>query len=968
MRSAQPNGRLPGGKDVSSSRLDTGDPGTCPDRRRACSLVLATLLLAPAGMAGTVQRFSLNGPWERWTDEEHHAPVTVPFSSEPVGTPVAFQRFFTLPTDAPRQLVLLSFDAIVGKGDVYLNGTHLGRHGSYTPFQFDVTALVDPAGPNELIVVIDDRRDATTIPYTDIPWVSYSGIIRDVDLVCVQDAVLLAGRPRYSLSADLSHVEGAVRVEARTTSGRSLQFAGALLRRQDDAWTTAAILPTTTVVADAGGLASTDLPFALDSPALWSPERPDLYYLYTVALAAGVTVDEQMVPTGFRTVATSGQDILLNNAPLLLKGVSYHPIYPGTGHVDTTDQMRADLLRIKAAGCNYVRTIHYPQDPRLLDLADEIGLLISEEVPAWANFWDPAVREGLYDMLREMILRDMHHPSIFLWVTGNARAWPVPYAREARDLLKSLDPGRLCSYVIDNDQYDPETIGQDVAFVRDAGLDLYMKITWWFYYVEYLQDAWTNFPKDLPIVISEFGREGNDREPIVVDEEQQYWLGEEQQADAVIEMLEAWRPHLPQYDAEDHITGLIYFNYQDLDWPDIQRYLPNHIPSVHHGLVYEDRTPKKVLGALGNFYSTLPTSFVGLPQAEDAHVERGFVAPAPLPGDVNQAYRDSGPSLSQDGATLYFASDGPDHVGLPRLFLSLRGESGWLPPELVAMPQETEPFAFRGSPCISYDDQALYFTRAVISGIYVARTRLWCSRKSNGAWQAPVDLGDGVNDPDPARTTSDPSISADGTRLFFTSDRAGGHGRTDLWMSRLVDGEWAAPMNLGPTVNTPAGESEPAISPDGQTLYFTSDRPGGLGGSDLWVTHWTDGRWSEPRNLGPDVNSPGADREPEVSKDGRTLLFTGIRSGGSGLSDLWSARSRFRRGDFDRDGDVDAADFAWLQRCFTGPSRPQLLGACMQTRLDNDTDVDSEDVARFIDCATGPALPVEPTNEHLSCY
>src|SRR5690606_7950361 len=120
----------------------------------------------------------------------------------------------------------------------------------------------------------------------------------------------------------------------------------------------------------------------------------------------------------------------------------------------------------------------------------------------------------LYDLLAEMIRRDMHHPSIFLWVTGNARAWPLPYAREACELARSLDGHRLCSYVIDNDEYDPQTIAQDVAFVREAGLDLYMKITWWFYYVEYLQDAWANFPKDLPIVIAEFGREGNNREPV----------------------------------------------------------------------------------------------------------------------------------------------------------------------------------------------------------------------------------------------------------------------------------------------------------------------------------------------------------------------------------------------------------------------------------------------------------------------
>ncbi|MBI4581050.1 MAG: PD40 domain-containing protein [Planctomycetes bacterium] len=922
---------------------------------------LAVALSQPA-LAGTVHRISLDGEWRHWVDESNHEPVTVPFSVEPIGSIEAYQRLFDLPAGMPTQRVLLYFHGVVGQTQVYLNGVLLGEHGSYTPFWFDAASLLKPGGQNDLIVVIDDRRDNTTIPYEDIPWVNYSGIIRGVELICGQDAILLSSRPRYTLTPDLGHADGTVTVEAFADPGVPVYFTGALLQGTPDNWTVAALLAPTSAPADlTTGIATSSLTFALDSPALWSPETPNRYYLYVVAGVDGAIAHERLIATGFRSVSVAGNEVRLNNQPLLLKGVSYHGIYPGTGFVATEAEIREDLVRLKSAGVNYVRTIHYPQDPRVLDVADEIGLLISEEAPAWANFWDPLIRQGLYDMLTEMIHRDMHHPSIFLWISGNARAWPMPYAKDAQDLIKGLDHNRLASYVIDNDEYDPDTIAQDVAFFHEAGLDLYMKISWWFYYVEYLQDAWTNFPKDVPIVIAEFGREGNDREPIVVDGDQEYWMGEDQQADAVTEMLEAWRPHLPQYDADEHLAGLIYFNYEDLDWPDIGRYLPNHIPSVHHGLVYDDRQLKRVLGVLGDFYSTLPDHFVGLPAPQDEEVERRFHDPTTLDGGVNHAYRDSGPSLSAHGDVLYFASDGPDYVGLPRIFFTQRVNGTWTAPALVDMPQENEPFAFRKAPCISYDGQTLFFTRAVVSGIYVARTRIWYSRQVDGVWTDPQDLGDLVNYPDAARITSDPSLSADGNTLFFSSDRPGGFGRTDIWTSRRIDGEWTEPTNLGPAVNTPAGESEPSISADGRTLYFSSDRPGGVGSSDIWVAHLVGSTWSTPKNLGPELNSPGADREPEVSKDVRYLLFTGIRSGGAGLSDVWVGRSIFAAADFDHDGDADSVDFGHLQVCLTGPSVGQTGPECLDTDLDGDGDTDADDLAAFVACASGPALAADPS-------
>ncbi len=857
---------------------------------RACVALVLCLVCMPCVPAVASQRVSLDGEWRFWVDTQNHVPIQVPFTNEPREALTAYQKLFTVPPGACDGLVLLRFDGVVGTATVYLNGVELGQHGSYTPFWFSVSSLLDTSGENDLIVTIDDRRDVTTVPYEDIPWVNYSGIMRSVYLECADQAVLLATEPQYDFTGELTHVDGEVFVQAAGTPGTEVSFAGALLDGSPGNWTTVALLDSVAdVPVGPDGLASATLSFSADGLELWSPDAPRLYHLYVVAEVDGQPADERLAQTGFRDIRVEGKDILLNGEPFFLKGVSRHDIYPDTGFVGTDQQILDDLSRLKAAGANYVRTIHSPTDPRVLDLADQMGLLISEEVPAWANFWDPDVRVKLYTLLEEMIRRDMHHPSVFLWVSGNARAHPMPYALEATQLAKSLDRNRLVSYVIDNDEYTPEVIAEDVAFVQGAQLDLYMKISWWFYYVEYLQDAWTNFPKDLPIVIAEFGREGNDREPIAIDGEQTFWWGEDQQADAVAEMLEAWRPHLPPYDADEHITGMVLFNYQDFDWPGIQVHLPTHIPSVHHGLVYEDRVPKLALQTLTDFYSTLPTEYVGLPTPDDSEVERLFAAPAGLGPPVNQAFRDSGASLNADGGTLYFVSDGPDHVHLPKIYFSEWVDDHWSAPQLVDMPQETEPLAYRAAPCISPDGQTLYFARALVNGIYVEQTRIRQSRFVDGAWSEPEDLGDVINDPDPARITTDPEVSADGNTLFFSSDRPGGQGRSDLWVSAKVDGTWSEPVNLGLTINTEHGETGPSISADGLTLYFSSDRPGGVGSSDIWVSHYADGQWTTPKNLGPDVNSPGSDREPMVSHDGQHLFFTGIRAGGEGLADLWVA-------------------------------------------------------------------------------
>ena len=128
-----------------------------------------------------------------------------------------------------------------------------------------------------------------------------------------------------------------------------------------------------------------------------------------------------------------------------------------------------------------------------------------------------------------------------------------------------------------------------------------------------------------------------------------------------------------------------------------------------------------------------------------------------------------------------------------------------------------------------------------------------------------------------------PGISADGLSFFFESARPGGYGSFDILVTTRTtpDADWSAPVNLGATVNSSAFDGVPSISADGLSLFFQSDRPGGSGGTDLWVTTRANvsDPWEEAVNLGPTVNSSASDAPGSISADGSTLFFSSKRPG-----------------------------------------------------------------------------------------
>jgi hypothetical protein len=163
-------------------------------------------------------------------------------------------------------------------------------------------------------------------------------------------------------------------------------------------------------------------------------------------------------------------------------------------------------------------------------------------------------------------------------------------------------------------------------------------------------------------------------------------------------------------------------------------------------------------------------------------------------------------------------------------------------------------------------------------------------------WTAPVNLGPVVNS---SSTEAGVFITRDGLSLYFSSYRPGGYGSLDIWVAERasVEDNWGTPQNLGPDINTSSSETTPTVSVDGHWLYLASDRPGGLGGQDLYVSRRHSTRdnfgWELPFNLGSGVNSTAAERGPALFEDDDTgtvsLYFSSARSGGIGLEDIYAS-------------------------------------------------------------------------------
>ena len=340
----------------------------------------------------------------------------------------------------PEGRTFLHFEAAQMKADIYVNGTSAGGHvGGYTAFDIEITEHVK-TGTNEILVRVDNAVDKNLVPSQKADFFQYGGLTRDVWVETRPETFLEQVRVNSDVNADRAIVSLKTYVDGVGDWG-------------PESYRTVITGP------DGDTVIETDsLEFTIDNPKLWHPDTPNLYRLRTELIDAnGDVADVYEDRFGLRWFEFKANGpFFLNGERLLLRGTHLHEGHAGMGSAMTDEQRIADLTAIKDMGANFVRLGHYSHDPVIYDTADELGIILYDEVP-WnrGGIGGEEWRENTQEMTRSMIKQNYNRASVFLWSLGNEMYWlpdqegggdKVRVAEELQllhNIAKEMDPGRL---------------------------------------------------------------------------------------------------------------------------------------------------------------------------------------------------------------------------------------------------------------------------------------------------------------------------------------------------------------------------------------------------------------------------------------------------------------------------------------------------------------------------------------------
>ncbi len=353
---------------------------------------------------------------------------------------VWYQRRFThRPVDDRRTII--RFGSANHDTRVWCNGVDVAHHiGGYGPFDVEVTDHLRSDGEQQLIVRVEAERTPDRVPATDTDWANDGGLTGHVDLVDVPATFLRTAWLQLDPSGD--RLVGSVVVDGPEASGTSL------VCRIDgtDVW--AAPVPSAEAgLAEAG--IDADVP---DGLTRWSADDPVRHDVSWHLLDdAGREIDRLDDRVGFRTITTSGTRILLNGAPIMLRGIAIHADAPHRDDRACRDDDAATLLDwAQSLGVNFVRLSHYQHPEAMLEACDERGLLAWCELPVyWGIDWtNPNAVDSARSQLDELVIRDRNRASAIIWSVAN-ETLPGPERNEfLRDLVaraRAHDPTRLVS-------------------------------------------------------------------------------------------------------------------------------------------------------------------------------------------------------------------------------------------------------------------------------------------------------------------------------------------------------------------------------------------------------------------------------------------------------------------------------------------------------------------------------------------
>ncbi len=331
-----------------------------------------------------------------------------------------YRKRFVLGKESQDKLVSIDFDGVYMNSDVWLNGHHLGNHPyGYTPFYYDLTAYLNPAGQENLLAVRVRNVGKTS------RWYSGSGIYRHVWLT-VTNPVRVAPWGVYITTGSVSKNNAAIAVKSAISNKQNEQNGFNLVTTVIDPQSHTATQVQKKLVLQRDTTITDSQTINIPHPVLWSVENPHLYKAITEVKRGDKIVDRVETSFGIRTVHVDvAGGLTLNGKRVLLKGGCMHhddgPL--GSAAVDRAEERKIELL--KQNGFNAIRTSHNPPSRQLLDACDRLGMLVIDEAfDCWERGKNPEDYHLYFDKwwkkdLDAMLLRDRNHPSVIFWSIGN---------------------------------------------------------------------------------------------------------------------------------------------------------------------------------------------------------------------------------------------------------------------------------------------------------------------------------------------------------------------------------------------------------------------------------------------------------------------------------------------------------------------------------------------------------------------
>ena len=367
---------------------------------------------------------------------------------------------------------------------VFLNKKYVGMHrGGSTPCYFDLTDLLEHE--NRILIQVDSTRRNNQVPTLDTDWFNYGGIYRDIELIRVPRVHVKEFRIALEPDSNFKKIRALVRMSEEITGTAILTIRELGIEKE---------IP----VFEGRG----ELLFEAE-PEVWSPENPKLY---DVELSC--EGDEVRDRVGFREIRVRGMDIVLNGKSVFLHGISCHEDSVPNGK-GLTDEERIENIRIaKELGCNFMRVAHYPHNERMAQLADELGILLWEEVPVYWNihFDSEDTYQDAENQLKELIYRDYNRASVIIWSVGNENEDTDPrlqfmgnLARCAHELDHTRAVSAACLVNFKKNAIE-DRLEQHLDII---GLNEYCG--WYTADLKMLPALFANSKPQKPVIVTEFG-------------------------------------------------------------------------------------------------------------------------------------------------------------------------------------------------------------------------------------------------------------------------------------------------------------------------------------------------------------------------------------------------------------------------------------------------------------------------------